>query len=195
MDYSAASARRVRLDGRFQLFIGHHLLLHFTGSELILANRTSEIHIESAMPIAMTNHSRLLKFVRFRHVRVHRLKFLHPSPGWHTLVQVDQRPWIIQRHRPGAYDWMVGSSFLDHSTNWPKFASFVIFMTNVLHLAGRTPPTPSLWMASGMAKSKTSGETSHVESAWALGLLAAAMAVGALWNLQLRRTQSVNSTN
>lgn len=177
------------------LFIGHHLRRHFAGSELILASPMAETPIDSARPIAITNYSSVLSFVQFRHVLVHRLKFLRPSPDWQTLVQVDRRPWILQRYQAATYDWMVGSSCFDRSTNWPKCASFVIFMANALHLAGRVPPTPSLWMASGIANSKTSGEMAHMETAWALGLLASAISIGALWNLQSHRTRSAYPTD
>ena len=171
------------------LFIGHRMHRRFPGSELILANRTSEVPIKPAKPIVMASQVALLKFVQFRHVLVHRLKLLRPAPGWQTLVQVNRRPWLIQRHRLGAYDWVAGSSFFDDSTNWPKFASFVIFMTNALHLANRVPPTTALWMASGVVMAESPDEKSRLEISWTLALLAAAMAVGALWNLQSHRIQ------
>lgn len=176
---------RIKNGGRrVALFVGHHWRYHFTGSQLIVATSEAQRPVEAAAPIAISGGYPVLRFIQFQHVRVYRLANLHPKAGWQVLAQVNGRPWILQRQRMMGYDWLVASSLTNRSTNWPKFASFVIFLTNALDLAGHLPPASSSWMVRDTITPKATDTISPVNMGWILGLLTAALLVGAIGRLR-----------
>lgn len=178
--------RRIRHTG---LFVGYHLLPRTSMNELILSGPGLSSPIPPGSPVMLARDASVFSDVNFRGVEVRRMAFIARPTGWQTLATVNGHPWILQRHRGNQYDWLITSNFTSASTNWSRFASFVIFIANCARISSGGSPGPRFWLTQAIVPSGRHGRPADRKLP-EIGLLfeiaAAALAFAALVGITRR---------
>ncbi len=141
-----AWVRLSRKISRCRLFVGDHLRHHLHINQLILTRDGLHSFIHPGVPVVLAPGDSILADVSFRGVEVRQMALVQRRTGWQTLATVKSHPWILQRHRGNHYAWLITSSLTPTSTNWPRFASFVIFIVNSASISSDSSPSPRWWL-------------------------------------------------
>ena len=171
------------------LFIGYHLLPRTSMNELILSGPGLSSPIPPGSPVMLARDASVFSDVNFRGVEVRRMAPAPPQAGWQTLATVNGHPWILQRHRGNQYDWLTTSNLTSASTNWSRFASFVIFIANCARISSGGSPGPRFWLTQAVIPSRVHGmpaDRKLPEIGLLFELAAAALALASLVGITRR---------
>ena len=175
------------------LFVGYHLLPRMDMNQLILSGPAHPSPIPAGSPVVLAPDAAVFSDVNLRGIEVRQMRLTPQQAGWQTLATVNGHPWILQRHRGERYDWLITSNLTSASTNWSRFASFVIFIVNCARISSGGTPKPRFWLTQAVVSSGRPGmpaDRKLPEIGLLFELAAAALAFAALVGITRRMSPS-----
>ena len=164
-------------------FVGYHLLPRTDINQLILSGHAHPSLIPPGSPVVLAPDAAVFSAVNLRGIEVQQMSLTPRQAGWQTLAAINGHPWILQRHHGDRYDWRITSDLTSASTNWARFASFVIFIANCARITSGSAPGPRVWFTHAVVSSGRPGmpaDRKLTEIGLLFELTAAAFAFAAL---------------